>query len=68
MAGRKLPTEFSLCSWAAAARRTRDGLAAALRVVGPIVAVLVALILIIGGLLWQAATSWSSTTRRAVFG
>eukprot|EP00969_Alexandrium_andersonii_P340141 15035613-Alexandrium_andersonii.AAC.1 len=42
MAGRKLPTELSLSSWAAAAPRTRDGSAAALTVVGPIVAVLVA--------------------------
>eukprot|EP00969_Alexandrium_andersonii_P202070 8929182-Alexandrium_andersonii.AAC.1 len=68
MAGRAQPSKLPWSFRSAAAQRTRDGLAAALVIVGPIVAVLFALTLLTGCLLWRAASSWCSTVRRAVLG
>eukprot|EP00969_Alexandrium_andersonii_P074801 3299473-Alexandrium_andersonii.AAC.1 len=66
MAGRVQPSKPPWSFRSAAAQRTRDGLAAALLIVGPIPAMLLALTLPTCCLLWRAATSWSSTACRVV--
>eukprot|EP00969_Alexandrium_andersonii_P290089 12821583-Alexandrium_andersonii.AAC.1 len=48
---------------AAVAQRTRYVIIRALAAVGPALAVLLFALLFAGCLLWQAAVSWSSTTR-----